>query len=77
MGSHITYDSMDGQYIIHKNDEDIQLNKDKMGLPYIDAKTPQDVDFVQTVWENFDGFTKKEITATKLTREDQEMIGHI
>ena len=50
MGSHITYDSMDGQYIIHKNDEDIRLNKDKMGLPYIYANKPHYMAFVQTFW---------------------------
>ena len=32
--------------------------------------------FVQTVRENFEGFSNKEITAAKLTCEDLGMIGH-
>ena len=34
------------------------------------------MDFVKTVWENFEGFTKKETAVTKLYREAQVMIGH-
>ena len=34
------------------------------------------MDTVKTVWDSFEGFTKKEITAAKLDRESQGMIGH-
>ena len=46
-----------------------------MGLPYIDAKK-QDVTFLRTFWGYFEDFTKKEVTVSKLAREDQGMIGH-
>ena len=47
-----------------------------MGLPYIYAAKIQDVAFVKTVRESFEGFSKKYITAAKLARESQRMIGY-
>ena len=35
----------------------------------------QDVDFVQTVQDNFEDFTKKDIAAAKVARESHGMIG--
>ena len=32
--------------------------------------------FIKNLQLNFEGFTKKEIAASKLDREAQEMIGH-
>ena len=58
MGFHITYDSMDGHYIVQPNYGEVQLNKDGMGLPYINIKK-KDADFVQTVREIFEVLTKK------------------
>ena len=39
MGFLITYDSMYGLYIFHTKDEEVQFNKNEMGLPYICTKT--------------------------------------
>ena len=36
----------------------------------------QDMEFVQTFRENFEGFTKKEIKAAKITQKYQIMIGN-
>ena len=41
MGFDITYDIRDENYIIHTKNEEVQSNKDEMGLPYIDAKKPR------------------------------------
>ena len=38
MGFIITYDSMDGHYIVHTKDGDVQFNKDEMCLTYIETK---------------------------------------
>ena len=69
MGFRITYDSWYGHYIVHTKDGGVQFNKDEMGLPYIDTqKKTQDMDFVQTFQEGFEGLTNKEITVAKLAR---------
>ena len=49
MGFHITYNSLDGHYIVHTKSEDVQFNKDEMILPFIDLNKPQDVDFVKPI----------------------------
>ena len=49
MGFHITYNSLDGHYIVHTKSGDVQFNKDEMILPYIDLNKPQDVDFVKPI----------------------------
>ena len=69
MGFWITYDSWDGHHTFHTKDGE-------MGLPYIDEKKYQAVAFVKTVQDNFEGLTKKEITAAKIARESQVMIVH-
>ena len=38
MGFLVSYDRRDRHYIFHTKDEKVQLNKDEMGPPYIDAK---------------------------------------
>ena len=59
MGLRIKYDSMDGQYIYHKKYGEVQLNKDEMVYHTFMPTKIQDVAFVQTVWENFEGFNRK------------------
>ena len=71
MGFHITSDNQDGQYIVRTKDGEVKFNKDEMVIPCIDANKPQNLYFVQTVHENLEGFTKKDIAAAKLTRESQ------
>ena len=61
MGFWITYDSWDGHYIFRTKDWE-------MGLPYIDDKKSQAMAFVKKVQDNFEGLTKKEITANKIAR---------
>ena len=45
----ITYNGLDGHYILHIKSGDVQFNKDEMILPYIDLNKPQDVDFVKPI----------------------------
>ena len=68
MGFRITYDTRDGHYIFHTKDGEVQLNKDKMGIRYIDSNKPQDTAFVQTTRNSFEGLTKEDITVSKLSR---------
>ena len=71
----IAYDSRYGQYIMHTKYVEVYINKDDMFLPYIDAKKPQDGAFVKAFWENFEGFSKKYITAANFAHKAQGMIG--
>ena len=73
---HITYDSIDGYYLVHTDKGPVCLQKDKQGLPYInldasvyDAATT----LVQTVRSNYEGFTKKDIKAAKAAHKLQCM----
>ena len=75
MGFCITYDRMDGNYIVHSKDGEVQFNKNKMVLPYIESKK-EDMVFLQTLWESYESFTKKEITEAKLAHKSQLIIGH-
>ena len=47
-----------------------------MGLLYIDAENQQDVAFVKTVRENFEGFTKKNFSTNNLDCEANAIIGY-
>ena len=75
---HITYDSIDGYYVVHTNKFPVCFHKDKQGLPYIDLDTSvydAATILVQTVRSNYKGFTKKYIKAAKAARKLQGMIG--
>ena len=73
----ITYDSIDGYYVVHTDKGPVYFHKDEQGLPYInidasvyDAATT----LVHTVCSNYKGFTKKEIKAANAARKLQGMI---
>ena len=76
MGLRITYISRDGHYIIRTKDGYVQLNKYEIVILYIVAIKNQDVAFLQTNRDNYEGFTKKEIATDKLAWKSQEMISH-
>ena len=74
----ITYDIIDGYYVVQTDKGPVCFHKYKQGLPYInlgasvyDAATI----LVQTVRSNYKGFTKKDIKAAKAARKIQGMIG--
>ena len=47
------------------------------GMPYIDLRdSKEDVNFIQTVRDNYEGFTKWDVLDAKLARRAQAMIGH-
>ena len=74
----ITYDSIDGYYMVHTDKGTVCFHKDKQCLPYIDIDTSvydAETILVQTVRSNYKGFTKKEIKAAKAARQLQGMIG--
>ena len=75
---HITYDSIDGYYVVNTDKGPVYFHKDEQGLPYIylDASV-YDVaaTLVQTVRSNYEGFTKKVINSAKAARKLQGMIG--
>jgi hypothetical protein len=72
----ITYNSWEGYYVVHTANGEVQFHKDKNGFPYIDlGESSEDAvtmlvqtgsedavhPFVQTVGQNYEGYTKKEI----------------
>ena len=74
----ITYDSIDGYYVVHTDKVSVYFNKDEQGLPYIDLDASvYDVatTLVHTVSSNYEGFTKKDIKAANAARKLQGMIG--
>ena len=70
----IKYDSMDRQYIVQTKDGEFKFKKYEIGLPYIDALKTQDVAYVQTVWENFECFTKKKSPRLKSLAKPREWL---
>ena len=74
----ITYDSIDGYYVVQTDKFPVFFHKDEQGLPYIDLYASiYDVAtiLVQTVRSNYEGFTKKDIKAAKAAHKLQGMIG--
>ena len=74
----ITYDSIDGYYVVHTDKGPLYFHKDEQGLPYIDLDASiydAATTLVQTVRSNYKGFTKKDIKAAKAARKLQCMIG--
>ena len=74
----ITYDGIDGYYVVHTDKCPVCFHKDKQGLPYIDLDASvydAATILVQTVRSNYEGFTKKDIKAAKAARQLQGMIG--
>ena len=74
---HITYNSIDGYYMIHTYKGPVCFHKDKQGLPYIDLDASvydAATILVQMVHSNDEGFTKKDIKAAKAARKLQGII---
>ena len=74
----ITYDSIDGYYVVHTDKGPVCFRKDEQGLPYIDLDASvydAATTLVQTVRSNYKGFTKKDVKAAKAARKLQGMIG--
>ena len=75
MGFHITYNIWYSNYIVQTKVGEALFKKDKMVLPYINVKKPQDMAFVKTIQEIFEGLTKTYINVTKIACKYQVMIG--
>ena len=74
----ITYDSINGYYVVYTDKGPVYFHKDKQGLPYIDLDASvydAATTLVQRVRRNYEGFTKKDIKAAKAARKLQGMIG--
>jgi hypothetical protein len=87
----ITYDSWKGYYIVHTANGEIRFHKDENGLPYIDleelskeaaallvqTRSEEAANaFVQTVRQNYEGYTKREVLQAKEARRAMGMIGN-
>jgi len=85
----ITYDSWEGYYVVHTQDGLVKFYKDENGLPYIDLEDSEEdtamllvqmgseeaaTAFVQTVRQNYEGFTKKEVLQAKEVRRAMGLI---
>jgi hypothetical protein len=87
----ITYDSWEGYYVVHMKNEEVWLYKDENGLPYINLEELSEdaaamlvqtgleeaaMTFVQTVHQNYEGFTKREVLQAKEARQAMGMLGN-
>jgi hypothetical protein len=85
----ITYGNWQDYNVVHTAQEEVRYYKDKTGLPFIDlGKTSEDASamlvqtgledavnaFVQTVHQNYKGYTKKVILQAKDARQAMWMI---
>jgi hypothetical protein len=85
----ITYDSWEVYYVVHTAIGPVRFYKDKNGLPYIDLEESSEEGaallvqtgseeaaniFMQTVWQNYEGYTKREILKAKEARHTMRMI---
>ena len=73
----ITYDSIDGYYVVHTDKRPVCFQKGKQGLPYIDLDASAydaATILIQTVRSNYEGFTKKDIKVAKAARKLQGII---
>ena len=84
-----TYDSWEGYYVVHTQDGPVKFYKDENGLPYINLEDSEEdaamllvqmgseeaaTVFVQTVRQNYEGFTKKEVLQAKEIRRAMGLI---
>jgi hypothetical protein len=76
----VTFDSTEGNnFVVHTKDGSVALHNNEAGMPYIDLEESSEraaLCFIQTIREQFEGFTKREIEAARAAREAQAMIGH-
>ena len=78
LGFHITYDSDNGYFLVtnRENGESIKFYEDENGMPSIDGASPEAAKvFVQTVRQNYEGYTKKEVEKAILARKASGLVG--
>jgi hypothetical protein len=87
----ITYNSWEGYCLVHTRDTPVRFYKDESGLPYINLKDLEQnavalliqtgseeaaTAFVQTLQQNYKGFTIKEVLQAKEARCTMGLIGN-
>ncbi len=87
----ITCDSWEGYYVVHTPNGPVKFYKIKNGLPYINLEDSEEdavallmqtgseeaaTVFVQTVHQNYEGFTKEEILHAKEARRAMGLAGN-
>jgi hypothetical protein len=87
----ITYDSWQGYYVVHTKNGEVRFYKDENGLPCIDLKNLlEDATsllvqtgskeaakvLVQTVRQNYEGYTRRMVLEAKEARRAMGMIGN-
>jgi hypothetical protein len=67
----VTYDSDDKMFVVHRESQgksNMESRMHKCGLHYYDPRNEQHLAFVNTVSENKEGFTKRQIKSAELAR---------
>jgi hypothetical protein len=87
----ITYNSWEGYYVVHTASSPVRFYKDENSLPYVDLEKSSEEGavllvqtgskeaanlFAQTIWQNYEGYTKREILQAKEARCTMGMIGN-
>jgi hypothetical protein len=68
---HVTYDSDDKMFVVYRESQgkpNMEFRMHKCGLHYYDPRNENHLAFVNTVSENKEGFTKRQIKGAELTR---------
>ncbi|KAL7462325.1 hypothetical protein ACHAXS_002705 [Conticribra weissflogii] len=69
--------STGGAFIVCNNSKKLVLKKNSIGLPYINiAQVTKAICLINTVKQNFEGHTKKEVQQAVKAREALAKIGH-
>ena len=77
--------------MVHTQDEPVKFYKDENGLLYINLEDSEEdpatllvqmgseeaaTAFLLTVWQNYEGFTKKEVLQAKKARQSMGLVGN-
>jgi hypothetical protein len=68
---HVTYDSKNKMFVVHRESQgkpNMEFRMHKCGLHYYDPRIEKHLAFVNTVSENKEGFTKRQIKGAELAR---------
>jgi hypothetical protein len=75
----VTFDSeKSDKFTVHTKEGPVELSNNEAGMPYIDLDKSEEraaLCFVQTIRQNYEGYTKCEVEAARRAREVQAMVG--
>jgi len=74
-GYHVKYDSDDPYYLVSKNGMSWKFYKNENGMPSAKFSKKDGMQFIQTIRDNCEGYTKKEVEKAQLARKASALLG--